>query len=388
MNGKGTNSRHLVYTVRDPCDRVHQAAQAGVRRYAAMNGCDLNVLCWDEAMRLLHSSGNVAHGLGIVLECSDSPEDIPDAVPQRIHAVFLNCPERRGGHGFTSLHVDNKAVAQTAFRELSKLRPPAMATVGAVFGSRRWSDARTRMFTDLAGKSGVETFAFSFYGGKNDMARLVAWVAALPRSTAVFAVNDESAEKVVAAAHAAMRHIPHDLALIGVDDDAEICESSHPTITSIRMDFENMGYLAARLVANLAAARTDGRDAGLSIGPLLVSRRESTLGRGRREPNIVEAVAFIRREACNGICANDVIERSPGSRRLFTLRFREATGHSVHDEIAQVRFQNVCTLLAQTKTPLDVVAGMCGFSSDRTLRKFFRQHTGMSMSEWRRKHGR
>ena len=37
----------------------------------------------------------------------------------------------------------------------------------------------------------------------------------------------------------------------------------------------------------------------VTIGPLLAVRRESTPGRGRREPHILESVEIIRREACD-----------------------------------------------------------------------------------------
>ncbi|MBR4615834.1 MAG: helix-turn-helix domain-containing protein, partial [Kiritimatiellae bacterium] len=98
---------------------------------------------------------------------------------------------------------------------------------------------------------------------------------------------------------------------------------------------------------------------------------------------VLQAIERIRREACDGLSAHDVLAHAPVSRSLFILRFREAVGRSVLDEIHHVRLQKVCTLLADTDTDIGAIAGLCGFRSERALRKLFRLREGMSMQEWR-----
>ena len=97
---------------------------------------------------------------------------------------------------------------------------------------------------------------------------------------------------------------------------------------------------------------------------------------------------MIRREACAGLTAEALAARFPGSRRLFELRFREAMGRSVLDEILHVRMQKVQTLLADMDIPIGAIADFCGFRSDRALRKLFLAREGMSMAAWRRLHHR
>ena len=93
---------------------------------------------------------------------------------------------------------------------------------------------------------------------------------------------------------------------------------------------------------------------------------------------------MIRGEACNGLEARDVIARSAVSKSLFNMRFREARGHSVHDEIEYVRFEKVFTLLSSTDVAISAIANMCGYRSQRALHKAFNLRTGMSMREWRK----
>ena len=123
-----------------------------------------------------------------------------------------------------------------------------------------------------------------------------------------------------------------------------------------------------------------------AFGPLCVLRGDSTRGRGRRDPHVLEAVGIIRREACEGLTAAALAARVPGSRKHFERRFREAMGHSVLDEILHVRLQAVMDLLSRPEPPIGTLADFCGFGSQVELRIAFRARTGMSMRQWRKNH--
>ena len=120
------------------------------------------------------------------------------------------------------------------------------------------------------------------------------------------------------------------------------------------------------------------------FGPLLAVRRESTRGFGRREPRITAAMDMIRAKSCDGLQASDVVKELGGSRRLSELRFREAIGHSILDEIISVRLDRVIQMLRDRKMPIQLIAERSGFRTGRALRKIFHQRMGMSLSEWRK----
>lgn len=122
------------------------------------------------------------------------------------------------------------------------------------------------------------------------------------------------------------------------------------------------------------------------FGPLCVLRRESTRGAGRREPLVLEAVDAIRREACEGLAAATLAKRFDCSRRLFEVRFREAMGHSVLDEILHVRLAHAQALLLRREIPIRDIAGLCGFRTGIELRKLFRRRFKTSMRQWRNDH--
>ena len=285
---------------------------------------------------------------------------------------------------------DPAAIAAAALRELSASRPPCYAVVGHP-NPLLWSRRRAGAFRGAAAAAGAKCFAFPARPrfkpeeGESFEKRLAPWLAGLPDRCAVFAVSDEVAVIVARAARAAGRSIPRSLALLSVDNFPELCECADPPISSIQLDFEREGWLAAAaLSANFRRQRGRSESEKAVLGPLFVVRRKSTSGRGRHEPWVLKAVEAIRREACSGLTAGAIAARFPCSRHLFEMRFREATGHSVLDEILHVRLEAVFTMLSQPGLRLGEIRRRAGFRSDLALQKLFRARTGTSMREWRR----
>jgi LacI family transcriptional regulator len=391
------DSPYILYFVRNLRDAVHDAALAGVRRYASARGWDVKVFHWEDVLADDFPSIWVSQSrpLGCVVECGDLPADLPLGAYGDAPAVFLNYSRAPRGRRFARIVLDDDAVARTAFRELAASHPAAFGVVGFGLGPRHWSDMRVKAFRAAVAEAGLECREFAFADSRQDdvsvdPARLAAWLSALPRHTAVFVVNDDTAILVAEAALKTGRNIPRDFTLIGADNDPKHCEKTHPTLSSIQLDFESAGFQSAKLLDEMIVKRTygGGGHVAASIGPLMTVRRESTMGHGRREARILEAVEIIRREACDGLTAEALAARFPGSRRLFELRFREAMGRSILDEILHVRMQKVMTLLADMDIPIGAIADFCGFRSDRALRKLFLAREGMSMAAWRRLHHR
>lgn len=359
-----------------PCDYFQKLTFAGIRRYADTRKWNA-VVCRGVSSRtlagFLEANRPVA---GCVIDCAADHGTLLPRVFGKIPVVYLHAAPLIYGRRIARVEVDHEAVARTAFHELSAGIPSGYAVVGD-YREFSWSVMRERHFRSIAAKAGAACRRFPRgIAPEARVARLTQWVSALPCRTAIFAVNDLTAAEVVAAARASGRAIPGELTLCGMDNVREVCESVSPTITSIQRDVECEGYVAAKMLVS----RVSG---AVPVGPLMSIRRESTLGARKSTPHILSAVETIRCEACSGLTARDIIDRSPGSRSLFNLRFRETMGHSVHDEIEHVRLEKVFTLLSCTDTDIGAIASMCGYRSGIALHKAFRLRTGMSMREWR-----
>ena len=408
---------------------------AGVRRYAAAAGWNVMPI-QDSRSGRRSIPGLIAkyRPIGCICDEDSKPTGATPGLFGGVPVVFANGYGSRYNGRAGRICVDNEAVARAAFRELAANNPAAFAVVGEAF-SCEWSEVRVKAFSAEAAKSGLpcRVIRENKWKVREEFAAFIRpWLADLPRHTAIYAVNDPIARRLADAAIAAGLRIPQDLTLLGTDNNPGICEASHPTLSSIQLDFERMGYLAAKILAErmkgramhemkglakremksraehemkgAACAANDGGNsfaptahtlfggvaatlncgAAATIGPLLAMRRESTRGYGRREPHVLEAVEIIRREACDGLTVAGLAKRLPGSRRLLDLRFREAMGHSVHDEIQQVRLERVFDLLQRPDMPIGAIADFSGFALHQ-LDRVFRARFGCSLRAWRKR---
>ena len=381
-------------------EEKHRRKFAGICRFAKTHGWKVEAVSREKSRaRTLRGWIAKTNPIGCIVEGS-----LPQGSPRRelfgrLPVVWLDPPTPPGKRD-AAVTCDNAAVARAAYRELSATLPPCYAAVPS-HGMQGWSKDRIDAFQALCGENGAECRVFPAIRVRPGHAgddlvrrrrRLAEWIATLPTGCAVFAANDYSAEDVAYAAQTAGKIIPRDLTLVGADgwgDDGR--KGAHPEFSSIQLDFELAGFLAAKMLSAMAADAAGSRrpspgHGDSTFGPLCVLRRESTRGRGRRDPFILQAVEIIRREATGGLTAAKLATMVPGSRHHFERRFREAMGHSVLDEIMHVRIQAAMTLLAKPELPIGAIADFSGFGSQVELRIIFRARTGMSLRQWRKYH--
>lgn len=366
---------------------LHRRRLDGILRFARPLGWKVETLEWTKTnQRSVRRLIDEKTPVGCIMECWVASRALPPDFFGKVPVVYFDPPDAPAYRGATTVDCDNAAVAMAAFRELSSGLPPSYAVVSCfsrdVFG---WARQRTEAFAECCRAAGHDCQVFSFPAQMQReqrlcAKRLAAWVSTLPRNCAVFAVNDWSARLVSSAFAQCGRNMPRDVTLVGADDaSADPSGTSGSAISSVRIDFERSGYLAAKALAERTTQ-------GAVYGPLFVERRESTRGRGRTDPYVMPALEIIRSEACDGLTAAALATRFPGSRKHFERRFREAMGHSILDEILLVRLQRVGELLAGTDMPISAIADFSGFRSHIALHKLFRSRTGMSMRDWRKKH--
>lgn len=321
---------------------------------------------------------------GCILECSGLAS--PPKLPKRdIPTVFLDPDPRTLSRPCLAVESDSKAIASLAANELVAAGCESFVFVG--WRERTgWSMSRADAFRCALAAKGFDcTILDESWSEELELQkRLAERLARMPRRIGVFAANDYVARQVAAAFESAKLESPRDAALIGVDDDELICENQIPTLSSISIDFVKAGRLATDLLAE-AVANPKLKPRRLSFGHLALVRRQSTRVVNSNDWRIVRAVERIRRDACTGLKAADVIAETGLSRRLVERRFLAATGRTILGEIAEVRFSHACQLLRDPSMPISLVAQQCGWESDSYLKRIFKSRTGLSPREWRRK---
>ena len=80
---------------------------------------------------------------------------------------------------------------------------------------------------------------------------------------------------------------------------------------------------------------------------------------------------ILQREYGEKLSLGLIARRLNVSPRLLTLRFREITGHSVHEELQEIRLSAAHKMLLSRTRPVKGIAAACGFPS---LENFYRRY--------------
>lgn len=211
------------------------------------------------------------------------------------------------------------------------------------------------------------------------------WLAALVKPVGVFACNDTAGLKLTELCRAMGIAVPESVAILGADDEDILCEMASPTLSSIRLDCQSIGYRAAALLDAVMAGAPGTRAAARAhvVPPRDVVERDSTRVFTCDDPLVEQAVRVIRARATGRITVGNLLGFLPASRRSLETRFKRATGRTVREEIVRARLAHARALLRGSRLTIAGVAAESGFGSVQRFHSVFRKAEGMSPGDYR-----
>ena len=175
--------------------------------------------------------------------------------------------------------------------------------------------------------------------------------------------------------------IPGDAVVLGVDNDSALCENTSPSLSSVRLDHESLGYSAAKaLDALMSGKRTKSNE---ELPPLDVVARNSTTYLPPARLLVDRAMRIIEDHGAKGIGVTDIARQLGVSPSLLKLRFHQTRNCSLRDTLISTRLDEVTRLLKTSDYPVGQIAKMCGFSSSVVLSHLFKKKYGTSPGRWR-----
>jgi len=244
-----------------------------------------------------------------------------------------------------------------------------------------WSRWRREAFHRYLTEAGVACSD----GPSRGMTGLAEWVRALPKPAGVFACYDIRGREVLDACRLAEVEVPHQVAVIGVDDDELLCELSDPPLSSVIPDTRRTGWVAAELLSEWMAGHRPSPTAH-RIPPLGVTTRRSTDMLAVEDPELAVALRFICERACQGITVHDVLGQVALSRRVLESRFQQVLGRSPHAEILRAQLERAKQLLMIRHLTLTAVAHQTGFRNGEYLGTVFKREFGLTPGQYRKLH--
>ena len=176
--------------------------------------------------------------------------------------------------------------------------------------------------------------------------------------------------------------IPEDVALVTSGNDLTYCESHRPHISSVDMNYHKVGYEAARMLDKQLQGKSLEKK-HMFIQPMGFVARESTDSYAVEDEIVKKAIRFIADNVHHNIQVADIVDHVPISRRSLELRFKDAIGHSMIDEINRLRITTLKRLLIESDMKINKLYFHAGFSSPLHMRRVFSKYTGMSPSQFR-----
>ena len=282
---------------------------------------------------------------------------------------------------------DSDRIADLAVAELAKTECRHFAFIGwthRVGWSRRREQRFCERLRQMKRQFSVMNDSWTF-GNKADFAsRLRPFLAKLPKPCGIFAANDNFAAAILDTCRMEGIVVPGDVFVVGVDDEPAFCDNLRPSLSSVRPDFTGAGRTATRLLARLMDD-PELKPEKKFYTPLGITTRLSTRRVAAHSERVLSALDLIRREACGGLKAADVVKSFGTSERQAEIEFKNATGKRITEEITDVRIEHVKELLLRPSQSIAPIANLCGWDSDIYLKRLFRNRTGMTMREWRAK---
>ncbi len=209
------------------------------------------------------------------------------------------------------------------------------------------------------------------------------WLKSLPKPLGLMAACDDRAKHVAEACKSADLHVPEEVAIIGVDNDDLVCDMSYPAISSVALNAEAAGHEAAALLAQLMAGEKMTNEK-IVIKPTHVVTRQSTDILAVDDPEVAEAIRFIREHASEPIQVGDVVDAAAASRGVLYRRFKQTLGCSINDQIRKARTDLIAHMLTETSLSVRTIAMSLGFTGESHIARYFRREKRMSLKDYRR----
>jgi LacI family transcriptional regulator len=204
----------------------------------------------------------------------------------------------------------------------------------------------------------------------------------LPRPIGVFCANDLDALRLVQTCRQGQVSVPQDIAVLGVDNDALLLEFSRPRLSSVETSSRQIGYTAAALLDQMMDHQQV--EPGVHrVAPTIVITRQSTDILAIRDPDVAQAIAWMREHLDRPFSIAQMSHDVAIPRRRLERLFLHYLGRGPYNQTLHMRAERAQQLLLQTDLPLPQVAHKCGFAGVARFTKSFHQFTGTTPADFR-----
>ncbi len=304
--------------------------------------------------------------------------------------LFVAVAMERPSPNRNNIVTDNRAVGRMAAEHLLEHGLRHFGYCG--FDDMYWSVQRGENFCARIAEAGFKTSVYQQPKSKEkrlwyrEEAVLAEWLRGLPKPVGIMACNDDRGQHITEACANAKLNVPYEVAIIGVDNDDQVCDISNPSLSSVALDVEKAGFRASELLDRMMNGEKLEPQTVI-VPPSRVVTRQSTNIMAVDDRLVSHALNFIRQNAKRLIQVDDVIKDLSVSRRNLHDKFRKTLGRTVYDEIKRVRIDLISQMLVETDLSISEIASSLGYDNSNHIARYFKQKMGISPVDYRKLHG-
>ncbi|WP_269541430.1 helix-turn-helix domain-containing protein [Cerasicoccus fimbriatus] len=226
-------------------------------------------------------------------------------------------------------------------------------------------------------------------GGKGvrldeQLTALAEYLKSVPLPCAVFAPDDHHSWRVCQACKIAGLEIPRDVSILGVRSDDYICEFSKPALSHIHIDYQEIGRLAARQIAEFVRGKAP--PLRMLTRGFQIHERASSSMTAHRNPVVEAAVHYMQANLHESVSVDMIAASARVSRRTLIRRFNEILDKPPTEVLRELRLDHAKKLLSNSDLPFSEVALRCGLSDQPQLNRMIREATGKTPAQFRREY--
>lgn len=213
---------------------------------------------------------------------------------------------------------------------------------------------------------------------------ILTWIQSLPKPVAILCEWDMSAFFLINICNNNGIMIPEEVSILGYGNNADLCMSSSPSLSSVVANGREIGYQAALLLEK----KFEGQPVPalpIEIPATHIAIRQSTQQIGIDDPTLVRALGFIRENIARHPNTVEVAKSVGVSSTTLCRLFRKKLNRSPEEEIIRCCMNWAKELLAETDFSIGKIADFLQYSSIASFARTFRREIGCTPTEFREK---
>jgi len=301
--------------------------------------------------------------------------------------IFISIAMKTPDFRFNNIIPDDLAIGRMAAEHLLERGFRNFGFCG--FDDLYWSQQRCESFCECIAKANFQTNIYKRpklrvrYTWHREEINLMKWLKGLPKPVGIMACNDDRAQHITSACINAKIDVPYEVAVIGVDNDEQVCVTSNPPLSSVVLDVEKAGFRASELLGKMMAGKKMPPQQ-VFVSPVKIVTRQSTDIIAIEDKLVIQTLNFINQNAERPLQIHDVAKALRFSRSYLHRKFMKTLKRSIYNEIKRARINLISRMLLETDLSVSDIAVKLGFNSDSHIARYFEQKMAMTPMKYRK----